>query len=187
MGMTATVLGREFFGRTAQEMNKLLLAHGFLEGGPGAYRPTTLGEQFAKWVDKDNGYGGFAAQAWSFLSWDDRLVDALKASMEANPKGVVPPAVTPPAVAETFGPAAVRTGSGAGSQLLNNKVGVAVAVLAALGATPVARRTWQEKVQPAASRVRARIGGRKPAGDAGGADEQDSGSGPEQPPHRPQP
>ena len=42
MGMSASELGREFCGRTAPETNKLPLAHGFLEGDPGAYRPNPL-------------------------------------------------------------------------------------------------------------------------------------------------
>jgi hypothetical protein len=41
MGMNATQLGR-LFGRSAIEMNKVLLAHGLVEGAPGAYRPTEL-------------------------------------------------------------------------------------------------------------------------------------------------
>ncbi len=64
MGVKATQLGR-LFGRSAIEMNKLLLAHGLVEGESRAYRPTgRLGAPFAKWVDRDNGYGGIAARAW---------------------------------------------------------------------------------------------------------------------------
>jgi hypothetical protein len=178
MGMSASELGREFFSRTAQETNKLLLAHGFLEGAPGAYRPTSLGESFAKWVDKDNGYGGVAARSWSWITWSDEIVPALKASIDANPNGVLPPADVSVAVIDKLVPAAVRTESGPGGQLLNKKVGIAVAVLAALGSTPVARRAWHEKVKPTASRVRTQIAERKSAKRAAGAAEGDPGTRP---------
>lgn len=177
MGKTATALGQEF-GRTAREMNKLLREHGFMEGDPGAYRPTALGKAFAQAVDFDNGHGGFAHRQWGWLSWTDGLIDALKASMEANPDGVVPPAAAPEAVFTNIklGPAALRTGSRAGGQFLNKNGLVAVVVLAGLGAsTPVARRAWHERVKPAASKVRARIAERKSTKGAGGADEHDSG------------
>ena len=74
MGLSATQLG-SFFGRGGAAMNALLHEHGLIEGGPGAWRPTELGAQFAKWVDKDNGYGGYAHRAWSWLTWDDGVID----------------------------------------------------------------------------------------------------------------
>lgn len=173
MGKTATALGCEL-GRTAREVNKLLKEHGFMEGDPGAYRPTALGEQFAQSVDFDNGYGGFAHRQWGWLSWSDGLVDALKASMEENPHGVIATAA-PEAVAGNvnLSPTALRSESGAGGRLLQNGW-IAVVVLAGIGASsPAARRAWHEKVKPTASRVRARIVERK---SAGGAAEQDSGN-----------
>jgi hypothetical protein len=176
MGKTATALGREL-GRTAREMNKLLEDHGFMEGDPGAYRPTALGKQFAQANDFDNGYGGFAHRQWGWLSWTDGLVDALKASMEANPDGVMPAAAAPESVVTNIklSPAASRLGSGAGGQFLHKNGWVAVLVLAGLGAsTPVARRAWHEKVKPTASKVRARIAERMSAKSADGADGQDS-------------
>src|SRR3954454_21536374 len=88
MGMSATQLGAAF-NRSAAAMNVLLRDHGFLEGGPGAWRPTELGEQFANWVVRDNGYGGRAHRSWGWLTWSDGVVDALRASIEANPGGVV--------------------------------------------------------------------------------------------------
>jgi hypothetical protein len=177
MGKTATDLGREL-GRTAREMNKLLKDHGFMEGDPGAYRPTALGEQFAQSVSFDNGYGGFAHRQWGWLSWTDGLLNALKASMEANPHGVTAAAAAPKAVVTNIelSPAALRSGSGAGGQFLHKNGWVAVVVLAGLGAsTPVARRAWHEKVKPAASKVRARITERKSAKSADVGDEHDSG------------
>lgn len=173
MGMTATELAREF-GRTAREMNKLLKDHGFMEGDPGEYRPTALGKQFAQAIDFDNGYGGSAHRQWGWLSWTDGLVDALKASMEAHPHGVMA-AAAPEAVVTNIklSPTALRSGSGAGGQFLHKNGWVAVVVLAGLGAsTPVARRAWHERVKPTASKVRARIAERK---SAKSAEEQDSG------------
>lgn len=94
MGMSATQLG-SFFGRGGAAMNALLHEHGFIEGGPGAWRPTELGAQFAKWVDKDNGHGGYAHRAWSWLTWNDDVIDVLTASIKANPDGVLPAAPAP--------------------------------------------------------------------------------------------
>jgi hypothetical protein len=176
MGKTATELGPEF-GRTVREMNKLLKDHGFMEGDPGAYRPTELGRAFAQSHDFDNGYGGFTHRQWGWLSWTDGLADALRASMEANLDGVVAPAPASAAVVTNvkFGSAASRTGSAAGGRFLNKNGWVAVVVLGALAvSTPVARRAWNEKVKPTASNVRARIAERYSARSGAGAVEHDS-------------
>ena len=176
MGNTATALGREF-GRTAREMNKLLKDHGFMEGDPGAYRPTELGKMFAQSHDFDNSYGGFAHRQWGWLSWTDGLADALRASMSANLDGVVAQAPAPAAVVTNvkFGAAASRTGSGAGSWFLNKNGWVAVVVLGGLAVSaPVARRAWNENVKPTASKVRARIAERNSARSAAGAVKHDS-------------
>lgn len=114
MGMTATQLGT-VFGRGAAAMNVLLKEHGFLEGGPGAWMPTELGKQFAQSHDFDNGYGGYAHRSWGWLSWGDGLVDALKASIEQHPEGVLPaaPSVAAAAVAAAkdsdIGPSSGKT------------------------------------------------------------------------------
>src|SRR4051794_11908319 len=105
MGMTATQLG-SIFGRGARAMNVLLRDHGFLQGAPGDWQLTELGKQFATSVDFDNGYGGYAARSWGWLSWSDGVVDALKASIDANPDGVAPSvsrAVAKVATASTAG------------------------------------------------------------------------------------
>lgn len=87
MQMTATQLG-SIFGRGAAAMNVLLKDHGFLEGRPGDWQVTELGKQFVSSVDFDNGYGGYAHRTWGWLTWSDGLVDALKASVAANPNGI---------------------------------------------------------------------------------------------------
>lgn len=117
-------------------MNVLLHKHGFIEGGPGAWRPTQLGVQFAAWVDKDNGYGGYAHRAWSWLSWNEDVVDALKASIKANPNGVM--AASPGPVAGTG--AAVGAKAAANGSRAGNGKWVALAVLgAAAVAAPAIR------------------------------------------------
>jgi hypothetical protein len=139
MGMTATQLGSTF-GRGAAAMNVLLRDHGFLEGSPGAWRPTELGKQFAKSVDFDNGYGGYAHRSWGWLSWSDGLIDALKASIEANPDGIVP------SVPATVAKAASASATGAGGQAFGKYKWV---VMAAIGVVAVAA--------PVAKNVRNRI------------------------------
>jgi len=157
MGRSATQLGIEF-GKSGREMNQLLLAHGFMEGPPGAYRPTTLGEPFATAVDVDNGYGGFAHRQWGWLTWDDDVVDALKASIQANPEGVANRAV------ETA-PAAVPAASETSRRVRRTPpltkgqwiaLGGAATALG-LAATPQARRLWREKVKPSAARLSSRL------------------------------
>ncbi|WP_207792896.1 hypothetical protein [Nocardioides acrostichi] len=145
--MSATQLG-SFFGRGGAAMNVLLHEHGFIEGGPGAWRPTELGQQFAKWVDKDNGYGGYAHRAWSWLTWNDDVVDALKASIKANPDGILPaapPEVVTSAVAGVKA-AANNPGSGKGKWIVLGLLGAAAV------ATPVIRYVrGKDSVEPEAS------------------------------------
>lgn len=136
MGMTATQLG-SMFGRGAAAMNVLLKDHGFLEGSPGAWRPTELGKQFARSHDFDNGYGGYAQRSWGWLSWSDGLVEALKASIEANPDGIVP--AVPTTVVQTAG---ARTTGATGQAFGKNKWAVMVAVGVVAVAAPVAKKVW---------------------------------------------
>ncbi len=136
MGMTATQLG-SMFGRGAAAMNILLKDHGFLEGSPGAWRPTELGKQFAQSHDFDNGYGGYAHRSWGWLSWTDGLIDALKASIEANPDGIVTSA--PVAVVK----AATAPTTGATGQAFGKNKWVALAALGVVAvASPVAKNVW---------------------------------------------
>lgn len=143
MGMTATQLG-SVFGRGAAATNVLLRDHGFLEGSPGAWRPTELGEQFAKWVDRDNGYGGYAHRSWGWLTWSDGLIDALKASIEANPDGIVP------SVSATVETTVTASTTGAGGQTLGK---YKWAVMAAVGVVTLAA--------PVVKSVRSRLAERK--------------------------
>lgn len=51
-------------GLGAHDANVLLSLQGFLEGKPGEYLLTELGEQFGQHVSEDNGYGGVAHRQW---------------------------------------------------------------------------------------------------------------------------
>lgn len=133
MGMTATQLGA-LFSRGAAAMNVTLRDHGFLEGAPGAWRPTELGKQFVTYHDHDNGYGGFAHRSWGWLSWDDGLVDALKHSLEANPNGILPAA--PSEAVKTATAAGINPG---GPGFGKGKRAVFVAVGLAALVAPVAK------------------------------------------------
>lgn len=160
MVKSARLLGQEFGGRTAAAMNLLPHDHGFLEGKPGAWGLTELGEKFAKWSDHDNGYGGYAHRAWSYITWDEKVTDALRASMKANPDGIVATAPTPAAVVTTIKSAVSAPTVRSAPQLLakNKRAAAGLLALAGLGAAaPYVRRAWDEKVRPAAGNLRSRI------------------------------
>jgi len=161
MGRTATQLSYEL-GGSARTVNKLLLSHGFMEQvSPGVYRPTELGEQFATAVSKDNGYGGRAYREWGWLNWDDGIVDAVKASVEANPNGVVQPAAEAASSAATPAAEASRQAAAKAPLTPGQKVALGFAALAGVlgvaAATPAGRRVFNERVKPIPGRVRARL------------------------------
>ena len=169
MGRTVTQLSYEL-GGSARDVNQQLLRHGFQEQVlPGVWRPTELGEKFATAVSKDNGYGGRAYREWGWLTWDDGIIDALKASIEANPDGVVQPAVEAVAVAaptaEASRQAVARTPLTPGQKVALGVAGL-VGVLTAAAATPAGRRVFNEKVRPLPGRVRARLSRNKNSGSA---------------------
>lgn len=80
-GLSATDIGMHI-GLGAQDTNVLLASQGFLEGKPGAYSLTELGEQFGKHVSDDNGYGGYARRDWYKTYFDRRFLDAIDKSPE---------------------------------------------------------------------------------------------------------
>lgn len=73
---SASRLGRQT-GNTAREINNLLKEHGFMEGDPGFYRPTSKGEPFCVEKFDGNGYGGYAARSWSWLEWSKDIIPRL--------------------------------------------------------------------------------------------------------------
>ena len=77
MNYSATRIGR-LFGLNGQEMNAVLFKLGILEGKPGDYALTEIGEQFGRYNDYDNGYGGYAARGWQTISYDESIIDWIK-------------------------------------------------------------------------------------------------------------
>ena len=63
MSLSARMIG-ETIGKSSREVNQLLYEHGLLEGGPGNWALTALGETYGHVSCHDNGYGGYAARAW---------------------------------------------------------------------------------------------------------------------------
>lgn len=74
MNLSATLIGKRF-SLNGQEMNAVLKVLNILDGEPGNYALTELGEQFGRYNYFDNGYGGYAARAWDTTSYDESIVD----------------------------------------------------------------------------------------------------------------
>lgn len=83
MQMSARVLGREY-GLTAQEMNRVLVKSGFLDGKPGDYRVTEKGVEFAKETDCHRGTGGSVQynRYWTERTFDDSIKELLDITPE---------------------------------------------------------------------------------------------------------
>lgn len=80
-GLSATDIGAHI-GLGAQDTNVLLALQGFLEGKPGEYLLTGLGEQFGQHVSEDNGYGGAAYRDWYKTYFDESILDAIDSTPE---------------------------------------------------------------------------------------------------------
>jgi hypothetical protein len=80
-GLSATDIGAHI-GLGAQDTNVLLALQGFLEGKPGEYLLTGLGEQFGQHVSEDNGYGGYAHRDWYKTYFNESILDAIDHSPE---------------------------------------------------------------------------------------------------------
>ena len=74
--LSATQIGRMIF-KTGREVNQLLKERGLLEGEPGAYRLTEEGRKYGEDRDHDNGYGGRAYRAWSYIMWGVEVIGKL--------------------------------------------------------------------------------------------------------------
>ena len=81
MSLTATRLGDEL-GMTAQEMNQYLVKTGFLEGDPGNYFLTELGQTYGNQTFCHRGCGGDPKynRYWTLTSFDDSIRDVLPIS-----------------------------------------------------------------------------------------------------------
>lgn len=74
--LSATQIGRMIY-KTGREVNELLKERGYLEGEPGAYRLTDEGREHGEDRDRDNGHGGRAHRAWSYVMWGVEIVGLL--------------------------------------------------------------------------------------------------------------
>lgn len=76
---SATALGREV-GLSSREFNVALKLAGLLDGQPGDWHLTELGQRLGKINDFDNGYGGFAHRQWDTTTWSESVIDKLDLS-----------------------------------------------------------------------------------------------------------
>jgi len=85
MGRSAQYIGRGM-GKTAREVNALLLEHGYLEGGPGDYGLTDKGKQYGSETYHHRGTGGSQSynRDWTVRTWDESIAEALNADIAAS-------------------------------------------------------------------------------------------------------
>ncbi len=78
MGLSARIIGK-MFNLTAEEMNRVLLKLGYLEGSPGNYIPTDKASDFVTETDFHRGTGGYDwyNRYWTTRTYDDTILDQL--------------------------------------------------------------------------------------------------------------
>ena len=83
MQVSARVLGQDY-GLTAEEMNRVLVKLGFLQGTPGDYSMTQKALQYAVEKDFHRGTGGYACynRYWTTRTFDDSIKNVLDVSAE---------------------------------------------------------------------------------------------------------
>lgn len=83
MQKSARVLGQEY-GLTAEEMNRVLHKHGYIEGKPGDYSLTEKAQQYAIEKDFHRGTGGYPTynKYWTTRTFDDSIKDELDVTPE---------------------------------------------------------------------------------------------------------
>ncbi|MFH9745148.1 hypothetical protein ACH4MN_11955 [Streptomyces anulatus] len=143
-------------------MNDLLKKHGYLDGKPGAYGLTEKGQQYAEEQYHSRGTGGSAQYnpSWETRTWSDETEAALKADMEANPGGFdVGDSVITQEHALVYEPFAESGSSGDNndSQPSWKELAIGGAVMGALLVAPHAKPFWNNKVKPAAKKLRDRL------------------------------
>ena len=79
--LSAKMIG-EHLGLPSIEVNKLLQKAGYLTGKPGDWIPTSMAQGLFELRKNTNGYGGYAKREWSFLMWDEIIVDKLMKSLK---------------------------------------------------------------------------------------------------------
>lgn len=83
MQVSARILGQDY-GLTAEEMNRVLVKQGFLQGTPGNYSMTQKALQYAVEKSFHRGTGGYACynRYWSTRTFDDSIKEALDVSAD---------------------------------------------------------------------------------------------------------
>ena len=83
MQVSARILGQDY-GLTAEEMNRVLVKQGFLQGSPGDYSVTQKALQYAVEKDFHRGTGGYACynRYWTTRTFDDSIKEALDVSAD---------------------------------------------------------------------------------------------------------
>lgn len=83
MQVSARILGQDY-GLTAEEMNRVLVKQGFLQGTPGDYSITQKALQYAVEKDFHRGTGGYACynRYWTTRTFDDSIKEALDVSAD---------------------------------------------------------------------------------------------------------
>lgn len=78
MQMSARILGQEY-GLTAEEMNRVLVKLGYLEGSPGNYDPTEKAKEYVVEKDFHRGTGGYPSynRYWTTRTFDDSIKEVL--------------------------------------------------------------------------------------------------------------
>lgn len=83
MQVSARILGQDY-GLTAEEMNRVLVKQGFLQGTPGDYSVTQKALQYAVEKDFHRGTGGYACynRYWTTRIFDDSIKEVLDVSAD---------------------------------------------------------------------------------------------------------
>lgn len=83
MQVSARVLGQDY-GLTAEEMNRVLVKRGILQGTPGNYRATQEGLKYVVEKDFHRGTGGYSCynRYWTERTFDDSIKDVLDVPAE---------------------------------------------------------------------------------------------------------
>ncbi|AVV41797.1 hypothetical protein C6376_10440 [Streptomyces sp. P3] len=158
MGKSARVLGQEF-GLSARQMNELLKEHGYLDGSPGAYGLTDKGQQYGEEQYHSRGTGGYAQYNpyWETRTWNDGTAAALRADMAAAPVGRPVAEDSSTREEDVFGYEPFTDhGDDGGETPQPRWTGLVIGgvVVGALLIAPHVKPFWNNKVKPAAKKLR---------------------------------
>lgn len=139
-------------------MNELLKDYDYLYGNPGAYGLTEKGQQYAEEQYHSRGTGGYAHYnpSWETRTWNDETAAALKADMEANPGGC-DAKDSPAGDKEAFEDSSGSDNDDDGPQPSWTELAIGGAMVGALLIAPHVKPFWNNKVKPAAKKLRDRF------------------------------